>query len=121
MKDLNNMFNIFVKGEYSEEIEPMSRLTRGLMYVYDMPYKASQIYFAPLDSHRTGLTSEELKQCLDWREAYFEFHRYTNETAHEHSYTEDELQTHQKERSKAFTIMCKIERDLGEPQGRFAI
>lgn len=121
MKDGINMLNLLIKEEFSNEIEPMSKLTRGLMYVYDMPYKASQIYFVPLDSYRTGLTPEELKMCLEWREAYFDFHRYTSETAHETSYTEQELQAHQKERSRAFTAMCKIERELGEPQGRFSI
>lgn len=121
MKDLNNMFNIFVKGEYSEEIEPMTRLTRGLMYVYGMSHTASQIYFVPLDSHRTGLTAEELKQCLDWREAYFEFHRYASETVYEYNYTKEELQEIRKERNKAFKIMSEIEKELGEPQGRFAI
>lgn len=121
MKDLNNRFNVFVKGEYSEEIEPMTRLTRGLMYVYDIPYKASQIYFVPLDSHRTGLRSDELKQCLDWREAYFDFHRYTSETVYEYNYTKGELQEIRKERNKAFKIMSEIEKELGEPQGRFAI
>ena len=121
MKDVNNMFSIFIKDEHSEEVEPMSKLTRGLMYVYDMPYKSSQIYFVPIDSYRTGLTPEELKMCLEWREAYFDFHRYTSETAHENSYTEQELQAHQKERSRAFTAMCKIEGELGEPQGRFSI
>jgi hypothetical protein len=121
MKDLKNMFNVFVKGEFSEEIEPMTRLTRGLMYVYDMPYKASQIYFVQIDSHRTGLTSDELKQCLVWREAYFDFHRYTSETVYEQNYTKEELQEIRKERNKAFKIMSEIEKELGEPQGRFAI
>ncbi len=121
MKDLNNMFNIFVKGKYSEEIEPMTRLTRGLMYVYDMPYKASQIYFVPLDSYRTGLTEEYLKQCLEWREAYFDFHRYTSETVYEHEYTQEELQEIRQERNKAFKIMNDIEKEMGEPQGRFTI
>lgn len=121
MKDLNNMFNVFIKGEFSEEIEPMTKLTRGLMYVFDIPYKASQIHFVPLDSHRTGLTSDELKQCLNWREAYFDFHRNTSETAHEHDYTKEELQEIRKERNKAFNMMSEIEKELGEPQGRFAI
>lgn len=115
------MFNVFIKGEFSEEIEPMTKLTRGLMYVFDIPYKASQIHFVLLDSHRTGLTSDELKQCLDWREAYFEFHRYTSETGYEHAYTKEELQEIRKERNKAFNMMSEIEKELGEPQGRFAI
>ena len=121
MKDVTNMFSIFIKDQNSEEVEPMSKLTRGLMYVYDMPYRASQICFVPLDSCRTGLTPEELKMCLEWREAYFDFHRYAGETSHESYYTEQELQAHQKERSRALTAMCKIEGELGEPQGRFSI
>lgn len=121
MKDLNNMFEVYIKGEYSDETERMSRLTRGLMYVYDMPYKAKDIHFGQLDSHRTGLTSEELEMCLRWREAYFEFHRYSGESSNVYSYTEEDILQQEREQTEARNTMLEIEKELGEPQGRFTI
>ena len=67
------------------------------------------------------LTPTHEQQGIIECEAYFDFHRYTSETVYEHEYTQEELQEIRQERNKAFKIMNDIEKEMGEPQGRFTI
>ena len=121
MKDNENMLRLYIKEDYSDEIVPMTKLTRGLLHVYHIPKPSDKIEFTCIDTYQTGLSIEELKMCLDWRDHYFDLHHNSCESVFDVEYTEEEDYERDQCAEKVRTQLRFIEDVLGEPQGRFTI
>lgn len=112
-------FEIYVKGEFDElsEARPMTKLTRGLLHAEGIHTPTEKVVFTKVDETTTGLTLEELYLCLKWKDAYFETHRYDENTALWHGdLSNKEVRERKKHRAVHYNIMNGIEEILGVAQ-----
>lgn len=122
MKDIGNMLEFFIKEGYSDEIVPMTKLTRGLLHVYHISKAPNDITFNHMDEYATGLSINDLKLCLEWRTHYFKMCNTSSEaTLWDGCLSEEEKYERSQQHLNAIENLKRIESVLGKPQGRFAI
>lgn len=122
MKDTGNMLEFFIKEDHSDEIVPMTKLTRGLLHVYHISKAPNDITFNHIDEYATGLSINDLKLCLEWRTHYFKMYNTSSEaTLWDGCLSEEEKYERSQQHLNAVENLKRIESVLGKPQGRFAI
>ena len=116
------MLEFFVKEDCSDEIVPMTKLTRGLLHVYHISKAPNDITFNHMDEYATGLSINDLKLCLEWRTHYFKMCNTSSEAfLWNDCLSEEEKHRNNQQHIKALENLKRIESILGKPQGRFAI
>ena len=120
MKDKKNHFEIYIKENGSDEIVPMSKLTRGLMHIlYSYTYN-NKLPFKLSDELRSGLSIEELELCAKYWNLYLQRAAYGINWDDSYG-TQSELAEMHRVFDKITPQLEDIVKILGEPQGRFTI
>lgn len=116
----NFYFDLYIKSEYSDKFEPMTKLTSGLMRVFHLSTQTKDTVFTRSDEIATGLTIEELHMCVKWRDLHLERCVY-GMNYNDRDETEQEIQDRRSVYNRITPLMKDIEYLLGQPQGSFAV